>query len=535
MLSLFSRRNYLRDAWSTRHELAVAGWRLHERGPNRLLVDVEPFYSEERLTYTKSGVEEPSRDDRAEVTGVVWKAASESVLRVVHTLILRGLEARRSFLDEIISRADVTWVDVSALFRALQKAACFLTNDEAPEPPVGGLEAYVVFAPWAAAGGFLALFQYHPSAQSHNAGVRRWLDDEVLAVIVHGSRDWLVPFGASTHKWYSGGGGRPFRPLAVFARFPELTARRGDETTNVDVARRLLRSSGDLPPELAKACRCLISSLSGPISKALESHAVGAETLFDVAQRLKDVEGFAKYWAWAEANHSASRAAPSPEKVALRNERAAQQASFVAESEANDDWTGIHANGIKWQAQERVGSNGAHFGTWSTRRKAALARDCGCRQMGLDVELNFPTIVAYPADVKAFVDAAIVRRDERLAAAHGPLPPLPKVCRVESTSNLCRSKEAGVRPDFERFGTGMPRLACVLCCDFGRKQKDDKKKAKERARAQGSGKAPAKQNKAPAKKATVKKKRLSRRIRSRARRTRRRARGARGSVRASRP
>lgn len=202
-----------------------------------------------------------------------------------------------------------------------------------------------------------------------------------------------------------------------------------------------------------------------------------------------------------------SRAAPSPETVALRNERAAQQASFVAESEADDDWTGVYANGMKWQARAGSGSNEVGCGTWSTRRKAALARDCCCRQMGLYVQLNFPTIVDYPADVKAFVDAAIVRRDERLAAAHGPLPPLPKVCRVENRGKLCRSKEAGVRPDFERFSSGNPRLACVLCRALDVKQKADRKKANERARAQGSGTAPAKQNKAPVKKATVKKKR----------------------------
>jgi len=292
-------------------------------------------------------------------------------------------------------------------------------------------------------------------------------------------------------------------PLAVFARFPALTARRADETSNWEVAQRLLQSPGDLPPELAKACRSLIILLSGGFRSALESHAVGAETLFDVAQRLKDVEGFAKYWAWAEANQAASRAAPSPEKVALRNERAAQQASFVAESEANDDWTGVYGRGMKWHAQ--AGGDRVGCGTWSTRRMAALAHDYGCRLMGLEVELNLPSIVEYPADIKAFVDASIARHDERRAAAHGPLPPLPKVCRL-AKKNKCCSKVAGVRPDFERFGNGHPKLACVLCCEFVRKQKDDEKKASERARAQASGNAPAKQNKAPVKKATVKKK-----------------------------
>ena len=63
-----------------------------------------------------------------------------------------------------------------------------------------------------------------------------------------------------------------------------------------------------------------------------------------------------------------------------------------------------------------------------------------------------------------------------------------------------------MRPEFERFSSGNPILACVLCREFTRKQNDEGKKASERARAQGSGNAPAKQKKAPVKKATVKKK-----------------------------
>lgn len=86
-----------------------------------------------------------------------------------------------------------------------------------------------------------------------------------------------------------------------------MTARQGDETANWEVARRLLQSPGALPPGLAKACQRVIdcSSLMGGSWNALESHAVGAETHFDVAQRLKDVEGFAKHWVWAEANQPA--------------------------------------------------------------------------------------------------------------------------------------------------------------------------------------------------------------------------------------
>jgi len=233
-------------------------------------------------------------------------------------------------------------------------------------------------------------------------------------------------------------GGGSFSPLAVFAQNPERTVRRGGETSNVDVARRLLRSPGDLPPELAKACRFLVDCSFGPLAvldafpdvdvddfenhltaarylvrpggppvpervaaacrklisgsdgrttarakQVLESAAEGEESLADVARRLADGGELdaseTAACAWAAENPLVASAAPSTTTLERRRAREAQAVCAAAVKELPPY---VYRNNDRfqakftWNSDPRVKSREICFGTWNTPEDAAKAVHC---------------------------------------------------------------------------------------------------------------------------------------------------------------